>query len=60
MTVTGRPSRGEARTFVEDSRLFDTHDIATALTLNTGDAAVVTFDMHWLGGGELVRVHDAS
>lgn len=34
------------------------HDVATALTLNTGDAAVATFDVQWAGGGDRLRVHD--
>jgi len=59
-TVTSHASRGEARLFVEDLRLFDMHDLTTALTLNTGDAAVVTFDVEWAGGGERVRVRDET
>jgi len=58
--VTSRSGRGEARLFVEDLRLFDMHDIATALSRNTGDAAVATFDVQWTGGGDRVHVRDET
>jgi hypothetical protein len=58
--VVSRPSRGDAELFVEDLRLFDMHEITNALTRNTGDAAVVSFDVRWGGEDGPVHVHDET